>query len=83
MTGPGNQPRKCGAPLREIDMSSTATRIYTVCREATRDFVMRIGAEDEIEAKMVVSRMTGWRYDSLTTHIKPSAVIYSDDQVPA
>lgn len=64
-------------------MNAAATRIYTVCREATRDFVMRIGAENEIEAKMVASRMTGWRFDSLTTHIKPSAVIYSDDQVTA
>ena len=57
--------------------ATAANRIFTVCREATRDFVMRIQAEDEIEAKMVVSRMTGWRYDSLTTHVKPGVVVYS------
>ncbi|TPM37026.1 hypothetical protein [Mesorhizobium sp. B2-3-2] len=60
--------------------AAAATRIFTVCREATRDFVMRIDAESEIEAKMVVSRMTGWRFDSLTTQVKPSAVIYQSDE---
>jgi hypothetical protein len=55
-------------------------RIFTVCREATRDFVMRIEAENDYEARTLVSRMTGWRFDSLTTHIKPSAIIYAGDE---
>jgi hypothetical protein len=54
-----------------------ATRIFTVCREATRDFVMSIEAESDYDARATVSRMTGWRFDSLTTHIKPSAVVYA------
>jgi len=52
-----------------------ATRIFTVCREATRDFVMSIEAESDYDARATVSRTTGWRFDSLTTNVKPADVV--------
>jgi hypothetical protein len=59
-------------------MNATAgTRIYNVCREATRELVMRIEAESDYDARATVSRLTGWGFDRLTTNIKPSAVVYA------
>ncbi|TPJ70487.1 MULTISPECIES: hypothetical protein [unclassified Mesorhizobium] len=58
--------------------TAAANRTFTVCREATRDFVMRVEAENDYDARSLVSRLTGWRFDSLTTHVKSSAVIYAE-----
>ncbi|TPK14137.1 hypothetical protein [Mesorhizobium sp. B2-5-11] len=60
-----------------MNTAAAATRIFTVCREATRDLVMRVEAEDDYDARYLVSRLTGWSFDSLTTHVKPGAVIYA------
>lgn len=45
--------------------------IFTVCKVATRELVMRIEAEDDYDARYAVSRITGRPMESLTTKVKP------------
>lgn len=52
-------------------MTTAQTRIFNVCREATRELVMRIEADSDYDARMAVSRMTGWSVQALTTQMKP------------
>ena len=56
---------------------TTATetnRIYTVCLAADRRLIMRVEAESDYDARYLVTRMTSWSFDSLTTQVKPSPV---------
>lgn len=50
---------------------NTAEHLYTVCLAADRRIIMRVEAESDYDARTVVSRMTGWRFDLLTTSVKP------------
>lgn len=52
------------------------TRIYTVCREATRELIMQVEADSDYDARSVASRMTGWPFDALTTKVKPVEVAH-------
>lgn len=55
-----------------LELSQTAaTRIYTVCREATRELIIRVEAESDYDARYVASRMTAWPLEALTTQVKP------------
>jgi len=49
-------------------------RIYNVCRAANRELIMRVEAESEYDARYLVSRMTAWSFDALTTAVKPANV---------
>ncbi|RWL14851.1 MAG: hypothetical protein EOR57_31390 [Mesorhizobium sp.] len=51
--------------------TAATTRIYNVCREATRELVMQVEAESDYDARYLVTRLTSWSFNSLTTSVKP------------
>lgn len=56
--------------------AAAGTRIYNVCREATRELVMRVEAESDYEARYLVTRLTSWSFEALTTKVKPVEVAH-------
>lgn len=62
--------RKPSEILVDLQSAPAAVRIYTVCRVDTRELVMRVEAESDYDARYLVTRLTSWPFDALTTRMK-------------